>query len=152
MVVKGLLLANQTLRQDSEQTLWVPGPRALPVQSCASPAVATSALSSLTWVSGRWESTFISGLLPADCDSSVEVCVSWISPLLSSTGPASAFIDVCFCWGGGWMRPHFPSTNKPGWKVPWREAGAWNDAQGHFGTQASHHLPGTVPIRRSRWQ
>lgn len=68
MVVKGLLLANQTLGQDSEQTLWVPGPRALPVQSCASPAVTTSALSSLTWVS--------SGQLPADCDSSVEVGAS----------------------------------------------------------------------------
>jgi hypothetical protein len=29
-------------------------------------------LSSLTWVSRRWESTFISGVLPADCDSSVQ--------------------------------------------------------------------------------
>lgn len=61
MVVKGLLLASQTLRQDSEQTLRVPGPRALPGQSHASPAATTSALSSWTW-----ESTFISGPLPAE--------------------------------------------------------------------------------------
>lgn len=75
-------------------------------------------LSSWTWVSGRWESIFISGVLPADCDPSINASAGWISPLLSSPGPVSPFIGVFFCRGGGLMQPHFPNTNKAEWKVP----------------------------------
>lgn len=65
-VVQGQPLPSQTLSKTQSK----PG-RCHHQRQCQPSCGHFHLLSSLTWVSGRWESIFISGLFPADCDSSV---------------------------------------------------------------------------------
>lgn len=102
MVVQGHLLTRQTLRQDSERT-----GRCQCQGHCQGRAGQPSCghfplLSSLTRVSGRWKSIFISGLLPADCDSSINaLCkLNLTSTVLCR---ASFSFYRCFLLLGWWI-------------------------------------------------
>lgn len=118
MVVQGHLLTSQTLSKTQRKPGGASAKASARAELCQPSCGHFHLLSSLTRVSKRWGSIFISCLLPADHDSSVNALCK-LNLTSSILFRASFSFYRCFLLQEGrLMQPHFPNTNKPEWKVP----------------------------------